>query len=161
MSDITSDVQYYLQNHPLIQALVVDPYIGKDDGWVNGWIFDSEMQVRMENTQRCAISVTYAGGFNPLLEDNTARFPLLAVDIWADPERAEDETPVPLNAKTKAFHIFDEGVFPALHLNKHGEYYFNETRVTSCEILGEPLMLTPPDGNGLKILRANVAISYF
>lgn len=165
MVDISKDVQYYLQHHPAIEALIASKAIGSDEAWVNGWIFDSNLQVRMENTQQCALVVNYAGGWSSPLEGNLAHFPMVVVDIWSDPTRKEDNSPKFDDAKTKAFDVFD-AVFSALHLAHHetddGQViYFNQTRVTSCELIGEPLLSPVANGNGAKMLRCNFGISYY
>lgn len=164
MTDIVKDVQYALQEAPGIQALVVEPYIGKDAGWVNGWIFDSSLSTRIENTQRCAIVVSYGGGWRPPLDSNTVRFPLVVVDIWADPTRDTDNSVLTHDAKTKCFHIYSE-VFKVLHLldrstDDGGAIYFDQTRIISSESLGEPDLSWVQDGNGARMLRSRFGISY-
>lgn len=164
--DISQDVQFYLQNSPIIQSMVLEPYIGVDDAWVNGWIFDSDLQVRIENTQRCAIVISYGGGWSSPLDGNTAHFPIATVDIWADPTRKSDNSVAMDDAKYKCFAIH-AAVYQALHLSEHqpltgGQViYFNQTRVTSSELLGEPALSWVTDGNGARMLRANYAISTF
>lgn len=164
MTDIVKDVQYALQAAPGIQSLVVAPYIGKDAGWVNGWIFDSSLQVGMENSQRCAIVINYGGGWFPPLEGNTNRFPMVVVDIWADPTRGIDNSVTVDDAKSKCFKIFDE-VFKVLHLVNRdtpsgGAIFFDQTRIISSELLGEPDLTKVDDGNGAKMLRCRFGISY-
>lgn len=164
MTDIVAAVQQHLQQHPAVQALVQAPYIGKDSGWVNGWIFDSELSVRIENSQRCAIVISYAGGWRTAEEKSTTRFPSVAVDIWADPTRSADNSVLVHDAKTKCFRIYD-AVFEALHLreitNEDGSFlYFSDVRITSSESLGEPNLQWVTDGNGARMLRAIFGISY-
>lgn len=166
MTDISADVVYYLQNAPSVQDVVTPPYIGSDDAFVNGWIFDSNLMVRQENTQRCAIVVSYGGGWAAPLDGNTAHFPSVVVDIWADPTRNEDNSPTTDDAKAKCFFIHD-AVFKALHLAHHADVdgnspiYFDNTRVTSSELIGEPTLTWITDGNGARMLRSNYGISLF
>jgi hypothetical protein len=165
-TDIVKDVQYYLQEQPEIQALVTPPYIGSDDGWVNGWIWDSNLQGRIENSQLCAIVISYAGGWVAPLDDHTVSFPAVVVDIWADPSRKEDNSVLVHDAKTKCFTIH-AAVKKALHLNQKrsrsdaSAIYFGNTRVTSSELLGEPDLQWVTDGNGARMLRARYGISTF
>jgi hypothetical protein len=165
--DISADVQYYLQSSPEIQVLVETGIIGSDEAWTNGWIFDSNLLVRMENSQKCAIVVSYGGGWTVPLDDSSAAFPVVVVDIWADPQRFEDFSPVDsVNAKRKAF-LVHAAVKRALHLTQHRSnngspaVYFDKTRVTSSELLGEPDLQPVSDGNGARMLRARYGISTF
>lgn len=164
MTDIVAAVQTALQEDAGIQALVAAPYIGEDAGWVNGWIFDSTLGARIENSQRCAIVVSYGGGWNAPLDSNLVRFPLVVVDIWADPTRAADNSVLTHDAKAKCFRIYDE-VFRTLHLldraDSSGEFiYFGDTRIMSSEALGEPDLQWVNDGNGARMLRCRFGISY-
>jgi hypothetical protein len=166
-SDIVKDVQFYLQQQPEIQALLAVPgLIGSDDAWVNGWIWDSSLQGRIENTQQCAIVVSYAGGWLAPLDDSSASFPAVVVDIWADPTRAEDNSVRVNDAKTKCFTIH-AAVKRALHLNQHrarndaSAIYFGNTRVTTSELLAEPDLQPVSDSNGAHMLRARYGISTF
>jgi hypothetical protein len=164
--DIAKDVQYYLQSSPEVQSVVKEPLIGVDDAWVNGWIFDSKLSVRQENTQRCAIVVSYGGGWSSPLDGSTASFPVVVVDIWADPTRSADNSILKDDAKTKCFTVH-AAVKRALHLAHHeansGEapIYFNQTRVTSSELLGEPELSPVSEGNGAYMLRCRYGISTF
>lgn len=160
MTDITKDVQYYLQNSEHVQELVIAPYIGSDDGWVNGWIFDSKLSTRIENSQRCAIVISYAGGSDTPIPGNSASFPAIVVDIWADPTRDADHSVIVDDAKTKCFTIH-EAVKKALHLPNSQGIVFDETRITSSELLGEPELNPVIDGNGAKMLRARYGISFY
>lgn len=164
MTDIAKDVQAYLQAHPAVQEMVTDPYIGSDDAWVHGWIFDSNLKVRIENSQRCAIVVSYGGGWFPSLESNTVRFPLVVVDIWADPTRKADMSVAVDDAKTKCFDIYD-AVFKALHLVNRdtpsgGAIFFDQTMITSSESLGDPDLTWVDEGNGARMLRGRFGLSY-
>lgn len=164
MTDIVNAVQQALQEHPPIQALVAEPYIGSDAAWVNGWIFDSSLSTRIENSQRCAIVVSYGGGWNVPLDGNTVRFPQVIVDIWADPTRAADNSVSVDDAREKALKIYD-AVFSLLHRVKRstddgGAIYFGGVRVITSESLGEPDLQPVIDGNGAKMLRCRFGLSY-
>jgi hypothetical protein len=164
VTDIVKDVQYALQESPSIQELVTSGLIGSGAGWVNGWIFDSDLSVRMENTQKCAIVVSYAGGHRALEPDSQTHIPLVVVDIWADPTREADNSVRVHDAKTKAFTVYD-AVHKTLHLidrgtSSGGAVFFDQTRIISSEVLGEPELNWVTDGNGTRMLRCRVGISY-
>jgi hypothetical protein len=165
-SDIVRDVQYYLQGSSPVQELVEPPYIGKDAAWVNGWIFDSNLKVAIENTQLCAVVVSYGGGWAAPQDDSTAEFPLIVVDIWADPTRADDHSVELEDAKTKCFAIH-KAIKKALHFSQRvspegsSPLYFQNTRVTSSELLGEPALTPVLDGNGAMMLRCRYGVTTF
>ena len=163
--DIAKDVQFHLQLSPLIQELVRFPFIGKDDAWVNGWIFDTNLKCVLENSQRCAIVINYAGGWTAPLEGNTVSFPIVLVDIWADPTRSEDNSVLFEDARLKCFKIH-AAVKRVLHIvdrssNSGEAVLFNTTRITSSELLTEPDLSPVEDSNGAYMLRARYGISYF
>lgn len=164
MTDIVEAVQTALQDDAGIQALVVAPYLGEDAGWVNGWIFDSALGTRIENSQRCAIVVSYGGGWNAPPDGNLVRFPLVVVDIWADPTRSADNSVLKHDAKAKCFTIYDE-VYRVLHrvdrADDNGDFiYFGGLRIISSESLAEPDLQWVTDGNGARMLRCRFGISY-
>lgn len=157
--NIAKEVQIYLQSDPGIQALVVAPYIGKDSAWKHGWIFDSKLQVRMENTQRCAIVVSYAGGWTAPQDSNTFNFPQVVVDIWADPTRKSDHSVSVDDARDKCFTVYKK-VFQALHLLDRRDIQFGDTRIISSEALSEPELSPVTNGNGAYMLRCRFGISH-
>lgn len=165
MTDIVSDVQTYLQADSGIQELVgVDGYIGQDQAWVNGWIWDSQLEDRIEGSEKCAIVVSYAGPWGSPLEGNTVRFPAVVVDIWADPTRNEDGSVYEHDAKAKCFRIYDR-VDRALHLVNRdredgGAIFFGLTRIFSSERLADPDLQWVSDSNGARMLRGRYGITH-
>lgn len=165
MSTIVKAVQQAIQDADNIQALVAEGVIGKDSGWVNGWIFDSALSVRMESTQKCAIVVSYGGGWLPPLEDGLTRFPRVVVDIWADPLRdASTGSVLEDDAADKAFRVYHE-VRKVLHrIDRSGpggsSIYFGDLRISSSVAADEPELHKVTDGNGAKMLRCVFNITY-
>lgn len=164
MTDIVKDVQVELQNAPGIAALVAEGLIGKDTGFTKGWIFDSNLFVRMENSQKCSIVVSYAGGWNAPDSDSQTYFPAVYVDIWADPTRNADNSVKVQDARAKAFRVYEQ-VKKVLHLTRRSEnghpVRFNNTVISSSEILGEPELEKVSDGDGAYMMRLRVGISHY
>lgn len=163
MTDVSKAVQYALQEHPPIRDLVTQGVIGKDAAWVNGWVFDSSLRVVLENTQKCAIVVSYGGPWETPDPSNTFRSPSVAVDIWADPTRNPDNSVKFDDAKTKCFDIYD-AVFSLLHRTNRdtasgGSLFFDSLRVLASQSLGEPDLTSVSDGNGAKMLRARFGLT--
>lgn len=71
------------------------------------WIFDENpVGSKIENTSKCLIVITEGDAWTGANEHNTAWFPTLDVDVWADPTRNEDNKSVKLfDAKTKIERI--------------------------------------------------------
>lgn len=164
MTDIVKAVQAGLQDAEAVQAMITAPYIGEDDAWDKGWIFDSKLRVTLENTQRCAIVINRAGGWATPNEHNNMRFPLIVVDIWADPTRNTDHSVKYDDAEDKANDIFD-AVRSVMHTVDRGRsgggfIYWGDERITSSESLAEPDTTPVKDGNGAYMLRARFGITY-
>lgn len=165
MTDIAKDVQIAIQEHPAVQQLVASGVIGSDAAWVNGWIFDSDLQVVLENTQKCAIVVSYGGSWQAPPDSNTVRFPSVRVDIWADPTRDEDHSVKLNDAAAKCFAIYD-AIFPLLHrpnrdTDSGGSILLNGTRVTALESLAEPELSRVDNGNGARMLRGRFGLGIY
>lgn len=56
------------------------------------WVWADEPQRRIENSQKCAIVFTEGQPWTSRNEHNTAYFPTLVMDIWADPTRNSDRS---------------------------------------------------------------------
>jgi len=74
-----------LAQDPAVRALV-----GHDSVWTDGWIFDSNIFARIENSQKCAIVLSEVTPYTNKNAHNTMDFATLAVDVWADPTRNAD-----------------------------------------------------------------------
>lgn len=160
MTDIVKDVQVALQDAPGIQALVTEGLIGKDNAWVNGWIFAYDIIGKIENTQKCAVVVSYGGGWRAPEEGSQERFPIVVVDIWADPTRHPDNSVKVADAESKAFRVYSE-IRKVLHLLERQNIVFNETPIASSEAMYEPDPIQKvTSGNGARFLRSRFSISY-
>ena len=70
------------------------------------WIFDENpVGSKIENTSKCLIVVTEGEAWSGANDHNTAWFPTLNVDVWADPTRNENGSIKLYDAKTKIERI--------------------------------------------------------
>lgn len=165
MTDIVEAVQTRLQEFPPVQDLVTAELIGKDAGFVNGWIFDSSLSVSLEGKQKAAIVVSYGGGHDTPDPDSAVKFPVVVVDIWADPTRSDDGSVAVHDAKSKVFRVWD-AVDAALHIQKRTEedgtaLFFGDVRIITSQRLGDPDLQWVKDGDGARMLRCRYGITYY
>jgi hypothetical protein len=88
--------------------------LGKSKNW-DTWVFDTKPFGRIENSQQCSVVVFETGTWSSPNEHNTARFPILTVDIWADPSRGPGGDVLRYDADTKIEAVHDV-VKQAFHL---------------------------------------------
>ncbi len=81
----------YAARNLLAQDTAVTALLGRSTKW-DTWIFADQPFVKLENTQRVLIVITEQGQWQAPNPHNTARFPRMVVDIWADPTRNEDHS---------------------------------------------------------------------
>lgn len=99
----------YLASQPSVTSLV-----GSDSTW-GPWIFEDRPRLIVENTGKCLIVVTKDGSWASANDYNTARFPRLIIDIWADPTRNADGSLRKEDAKAKIEAVY-KAVDKCLHL---------------------------------------------
>jgi len=109
-------------NYLLQQPSVVSTVGADSEG---PWIFSGRPDATIENTGEAMIVVNVDNGWGANTH-NTARFPVITIDIWADPTRNPD-----LSVRTKDADLKAEAVYlavdPFLHLvnaNIGGEFIF-------------------------------------
>lgn len=126
------------------------PYLFQDD-----LILTEEY---LENSQKCAVVIAHSGEWDSPLDTNNVYFPRLEIDVYADPDRHEDHSPVStVSAKNKTEEIiyllnkrlhrvgpFDErwGDIRVLSANRQIRF---RSRSRGAEFRGVP------DGNGLML----------
>lgn len=91
-----------LASQPSVIAL-----IGTAPDWGPA-VFNDEPTVTVENSQKALIVVTESGSWAGANLHNTASFPRLIVDIWADPDRNPDKSVRVQNAKEKINAVHKE-----------------------------------------------------
>ena len=89
----------------LAQDTRVTSLVASSASW-DTWIFDTNpVGVRFEQTGKALVVINEVGTWTDMNEHNRLEFPLLQVDIWADPDRKPDGTVLRDNAKDKVLTI--------------------------------------------------------
>ena len=113
------------------------------------WLFQHTLFVEVEGTSSTAAVIGYAGGWSGGNEHNTARFPRLSLDLWADPLRDPQKNvtePGEVRRRLqRVFEVFDR----TLHRPQGGVQWWGDVRTLSSSRLAEPAVYPVPDGNGL------------
>lgn len=104
MTTLTLAIRNELARIPELTAL-----LAKSASW-DTWIFDERpVKAAIEGTQKCMIVVSSERPYAGANDHNTLRFPLVHVDIWADPTRdlTKENRPVKVHdARNKIERIF-------------------------------------------------------
>jgi hypothetical protein len=91
MVDIAMAARNMLLQAPKIKQLVADNLIGNSTEYPLGWIFHKVPRVHIEKKNHTSlIIVTRGDEWTDPNSHNTALFPTLYVDVWADPTRNPD-----------------------------------------------------------------------
>lgn len=115
MTDLSLAVRNLLAQDEGLKLL-----LGKSASW-DTWIFDEKpVNVKVENTSKCLIVINEADPWTTPNQHNTMKFPMIIVDIWADPTRNIDKSVQKFDAKTKIEDIQDF-VDKYLHLVEPGD----------------------------------------
>lgn len=104
----------YAARNFLAQQSSVTSLLGDDALW-DTWIFVDAPQALVEKSQTCLIVITEENGWANANDYNTARFPRLQLDIWADPTRNADGSVQKKDAKLKIEAVYN-AVDKYLHL---------------------------------------------
>lgn len=95
----------------LLQKSDVTSLLGSDD--LGPWLFANQPEATIENTGDVMVVITSTNGWGAN-DHNTARFPVLTIDIWADPTRNPDRS-----VKRKDADLKIEAVFLAIDKYLH------------------------------------------
>lgn len=145
-----------LMGRPEITTLV-----GTSDSF-SSWIFRWRLYVDVEGTSQCAIVLREDGGWASPNNHNTARFPRLTVEVYADPPRTPRLNPAMATAPDRAKAVFDvlDRVF---HIPQGGQISWGDNqerlRIVSSLRLTEPQISTVSDGDGLARLSTAYAVT--
>lgn len=104
----------YAARNMLAGKTDVTSLLGDDALW-DTWIFVDAPQALVENSQTCLIVIAEDDGWANANDYNTARFPRLQIDIWADPTRNPDGSVQKRDAKLKIEAVY-KAVDKYLHL---------------------------------------------
>ena len=141
----------YLADQPTVKAL-----LGHDDFW-DVWLFTEVLPPVVEGTQGIAAVLTTSGNWAAPNAHNTARFPRLTIDVYADPERDADNNLTDNDTPQKieeAFQVFNK----LLHRPSAEVVYYDGIRVLGSTSEGEPLLFPVPDGPGMRRARFSYAV---
>lgn len=144
--DIVSGAVSYLLDQPEAVAAVSSFVIG---GQPAPGIFQHRPWVKMEGSSSTCCVVTSDGGWAAPNLYNTARFPRLTVNIWADPIRDDTRNVTDPGEVTRRAFAAYKAIDKFLHRTGGPEIYFGQLRIISCVRLVEPVIYAVPDGDGL------------
>lgn len=108
MTQLAYAVRNMLVQHPSVTSLLGIDELG------DPMIYANQPEATVENTGKCLVVVRTDGGWGAN-DHNTARFPTLAVDIWADPTRNPDRSVQKQDASLKAEAVY-KAIDKLLHL---------------------------------------------
>jgi hypothetical protein len=116
---LTAAHRMMLTDSPLLDLLGSGPQspLNPLPSW-DHWLFSDTPKIRIENTQKSMIVLTYAGGWASPNPHNTMSFPRLSVDVWSDPTRSSDGSVKLDDAKNKILQTFAQ-VDRLLHIVKN------------------------------------------
>jgi hypothetical protein len=141
------------------QDVGLPPVLSSSDGqpW---WLFQETLQVTIESTQGVACVLAVRGGWAPPNQHNTARFPRLMTEFYADPRREDTTLDVRVrdaeNKIRRAHLAFDH----VLNRVRGGDEWWGVSdddpgiRVVSSLRMQEIEYFPVPDGDG--VTRAQV-----
>jgi len=166
--NIVENARTYLASHNSLTSI-----LGYGEGW-GTWIFQDEVQATLENSSLrrvpnsmeyipgTAVVISHAGAWASSNRHNSAEFPRLRIEIWADPDRLPDGSVDIQNAQDKIIEVFKK-VDYLLHLTgrrvvkdvignvTYDSHRWGNMDIISCERLDGSLEFSRvTDGNGLR-----------
>lgn len=154
VKNVVDGVWHYLSQKPdLIALLGADPIDGTPYLFQDDLIMGHEY---LENSQKAAVVIAYQGEWSAPNNFNTAQFPRLIVDVWGDPDRHDDGSPVSTFSARDKVDAVTESVMKHLHRIGNFDERWGENRVFASTRLmmyrnrgrGQEFQ-GQPDGNGL------------
>jgi hypothetical protein len=141
--DLVSGALTFLRTQPGVLAALSTTDAGTP------MLFQHRLFVRLEGTGAIAAVIGRGGGWSSANDYNTARFPRLSLEIWADPIRGgtnhvRDPGEVWRRIEA-AFVAFDR----VLHRTSGGVQWWGTVRTISSTRNAEPLTYVVPDGDGM------------
>lgn len=119
------------------------------------YIFQDTLHAVMEGTQHAAIVLSTMGGWAAPNNYNTAEFPRLLLDLWVDPIRDSSNNYIELAETRRRARQIYIALNWHLHRPQVGDpVYWGTVRTIGCTRLGEVVIASVPDGDGL--IRAQV-----
>lgn len=126
----------------------VKALLGAGNGFPT-WIFREQPAFPIENTGKVALCLVQRGSWTHPNLHNTAKFPRLEVEIYADPDRGLQPSVAPVNmtGADKAIAVYE--VFDRhLHL-MNGGVFWDTLRIVDSKRANEPFPGPVPQADGL------------
>lgn len=139
----------YLRQFADLKAL-----LGSDNRY-DTWIFQEKLYATVEGSQSVAVVLSTSTQWATNNSYNTADFPKLAVDVYADPERDPNNNVAFDDTKDKLLAVHDK-IKKYLHMVDPGYKWWGSTRIVSSTLLSLPILEPVADGGGMRS-----AIAYY
>jgi hypothetical protein len=140
MTDYVLAARRYLAAQAPVRAV-----LGSDALW-DTWLFQMKLQATLEGSESVACVLSPGGNWTTPNEHNTARFPRLRVEFFADPTRDAARNVVTASTWAKLSAAYD-AIDPYLHW-MGGEQMWGDVRVIGSKRLGELDYSPVQDGDG-------------
>jgi hypothetical protein len=131
--------------------------LGSDSVYAT-WIFQWEPYVDFEGTSKVGVVLVARGGWTSRAFHNTASFPRLVVQIFADPTRDANRNVISLDARDKAWKVL-EALDRSLHRPGGINELWGTVRVYQSHREDEPDWIAEPDGDGLVVCTVSYGLS--
>jgi len=136
----------------------VTSLLGSSAEW-DTWIWRWRPYVSIEGTGSAGIVLSIRGGWTSPNQHNTAQFPRLQVEVYADVDRDPSLNPLSRTAEEKALAIC-QVVDAVFHIPQGGVLMWgngdaNDLRIVGSLRLTEPDVVEVPEGDGM--VRATVS----
>jgi len=136
--------------------------IGADLQWPNGWVFAGDTEGRpyrvVEGTGKVCIVLFCNGPWSSPSRNHTTEFPLLRVNIYADPDRDENSAPTKHNAEDKIDQVY-KLIKPLFHDAANVVHKFDIMPIISTVGGSALTLLEIPEGDGSVVGAATYEIT--
>lgn len=152
--DIVQGAVKYLQSKPEIIAV-----LGAYTGTTIPFLFQRRLWVEMEGTSSTACLVFSDGGWSSANLHNSARFPRLSLEIWADPIRDSQNNVTDPGEVWRRINRAYKTIDRYLHRPQGGDQMWGSVRTIDSTRMAEPTAYEVPDGDGLLRLLVSYAVT--
>lgn len=151
--DIVQGVYKYLLGYEDVVSL-----LGSSDSGTP-FLYNGGIYHTMTGTQSVAVVVKDGGGWAAPNTSNTAEFPRIQIEIWADPPRDEEgQVTMPTEARTRAYAVYQH-VNAHMHIPYSKVINFGDVLAFGSIRLGEPAWLQRNEDDHLGKLTVFYGIS--
>lgn len=139
----------------------VTTLLGSSPEW-DTWIWRWRPYVSIEGTGECGVVLSVRGGWASPNRHNTAQFPRLQVEVYADVDRNTALNPSTRTAQEKAQEVC-EAIDKVFHIPQGGEVKWgngtDDLRIVGSLRLNEPDIVDVPDGDGMVRATVNYGVN--